>query len=510
MLHQFWISVGQICQRCYTRYPRRFIFIGLLLIYALFAGPRLLKPSSNNHFAYLAQSFLQGQTHLSIPAPHHNDWASYWKLTLQPSINSTQVPSPFKGIRLRKGRHQWQHLNGKSYTILPQSILKKEKKTYVSFPPLPALLLLPFVALFGLNASDVLLTLFFAALNGVLLFNLLTRLNESLHLKRSSADQVWLILLLTLGSAHFWCSVSGQVWFTALIIGVSFQLLFLRFAYQMSSPIWAGVMLGCAFATRASLILYALFFYAQIFFPLTPTPPPLKERLRKALLFSIPPLIIGLSLLSYNWIRFESWTEFGHRYLAEGQIARIQTYGLFHPVFLKKNLISAFLLLPKLQETFPYIRVSWHGMSIPFSIPVLLWIPLLWFLVLRFLSLKRLDSHLESRPDSQNVSTSLFSPPSFWNLQHLHLIGLCTFLIGLLLSLLLLYQNTGWVQYSYRFILDFIPLCILLLACWPSSFPKLFKFLILWSIVLHGIGAGAFGRAFFTPFFVNLPILYPH
>ena len=467
--------------------PRLMIFLCLFIIYTSVSGPRLLKPSGNNHFAYLAYSFLHGQTSLISPPPHHNDWASYQVLTLHSSAPK-HLSSPFKGIPLKAGVHLWKNLNGTHQVIKPKWVKHKKTVYYVSFPPLPAILMLPLVALFGLQASDVWLTLIFASLNGVFLFDLLQKLNHTFKLNRSKDEWIWFILLLTLGSAHWWCSVSGQVWFTALIIGVTCQLLFLRFALQMTSPIRAGLCLACAFSTRASLILYALFFYIQVIYPASSYPLSLQKRLKRALLFSIPPLCIGLILLFYNWMRFESISEFGHTYLAQGQLTRIQNYGLFHPVYFNKNLISAFLLLPKIQLTYPYFLVSWHGMSIPFSIPALLWIGPLWIHLLFF----RGSIHHSFNKDQVRL------------IVHSSLTLLC------ILILLLFYQNTGWVQYTYRFILDFLPLGIVILFCSTQPLSPLFKTMIIWSILIHGLGAIGFDRSFFRPFFINLPHLLPH
>ena len=53
------------------------IFVCGCAIYAAFAANRLAIHSQDNHFVYLADAFLKGQTGL-VRRPHHgNDWASY-------------------------------------------------------------------------------------------------------------------------------------------------------------------------------------------------------------------------------------------------------------------------------------------------------------------------------------------------------------------------------------------------------------------------------------------------
>src|SRR5690606_8340670 len=99
-----------------------------------------------------------------------------------------------------------------------------------------------------------------------------------------------------------------------------------------------------------------------------------KTAAKKLVLFAIPCLIIGLSLMAINYIRFESFSEFGHRYLAAGNISRIKEYGLFNLQFLSKNLTAQFTLLPRFQETYPYVIISKHGMSMLLTTPAFIYL----------------------------------------------------------------------------------------------------------------------------------------
>ena len=90
--------------------------------------------------------------------------------------------------------------------------------------------------------------------------------------------------------------------------------------------------------------------------------------------FSLPCLVIGLTLMGYNWVRFENPLEFGHTYLAGGTIPRIRDFGLFNPEFLGRNLWAAFTLTPSISDSAPYLHLNKHGMSIFLSMPVLFWL----------------------------------------------------------------------------------------------------------------------------------------
>ncbi len=509
------------------------IFIIALFIYALFAYGRLGKASPNNHFAYLAQSFLAGQTHLMSPPPHGNDWASYEQLSLSLSAKkrlTQQLGRPItelKGIYLpsfaqKKFQQQkklttlqgpkaamgkfFKTLKGELIEVHQGEVLKRTRLYYVSFPPFPALLLLPFVALFGLAASDVWLTLFFAAFNMAIAYSSFRKILEAQALPCSAQPSnkdssyknthniaLWLAVSLCFASAHLWCAVRGEVWFTALIIGVSCQLLFFRWAWHLQHPLLAGFAYAAAFSTRASLVFLAVFAYVQLFSAQVHID--FKERLKKLIIFSIPPLCIGLALLGYNYLRFEAWAEFGHTYLAGGQIRRIYEYGLFHWIFLKKNLIAAFALLPLVSTQPPFFTYSWHGMSLFLSNP-----HIFFFIIPKTISKTQVPpKHIpQDQPTHHRVQSSKL-------LEY----ALISFILCLF-SLLLLYQNTGWVQYSWRFSLDLLPALTFLLLLKQAYNYKLFKYMVIWGTLINLGGALIFGRYSFYWSAVDLPKLLPH
>lgn len=451
--------------------PVVWVTLTLTLVYGALAGARLKGPSSDNHYAHLAQSWLHGQLHLSEPPPHQNDWASYDVLTVQ--AGETGATEELKGVR--RG-DDFITLKGERRAYRTLRIQRHERRYFVSFPPFPALLMLPFVWLMGLKAPDTWLNLIFASLNGALCYGLLTELRRRGWVRGAQPHrELWLVGLMCLGSAHLWCAVLGQVWYTALIIGVTFHLLYLRASLDTSRPLRAGLYLGLAFSTRPTLILLSLIFYGQLL-PTHNHPLSAHERLRRATRFSLPPLIIGLLLMWHNEARFSSVFEFGHTYLAGGQLKRISEYGLFHWVFLKKNLIAAFALLPLAHVQLPALTLSMHGMAIQASSPGLLW------------ALKPGRVAREARQVTRLTSLSA-----------------C-----LILSLLLLYQNTGWVQFSWRFILDLLPSLVMLIAIRAEQLGPWFKRCVVWGVAVNLIGALTFGRHGGWYEYVNLPALLPH
>jgi hypothetical protein len=315
--------------------------------------------------------------------------------------------------------------------------------------------MIPFVATMGYGANDVLFTVFFAALNVALAFLLLGQLRRLGHSTRSRAENIWLTILFGFGTAHLWCAVLGRVWFTALIVGVTFHLLYLLFALDTKRPFLAGVCLAVAFSTRASLVFAALFFYLQLVWP-SDRSLPASERWRRFAWFSAPCLVVGIALLLFNYVRFADPVEFGHTYLAGGTLPRIRDYGLFNSYFLERNLTAAFTLLPKLTDAAPYFQLSKHGMSLFLTTPALL-------LLVWPKSVSRLAKLLAFT--ALAVATPIF-----------------------------FYQNTGWEQFGYRFSLDFMPYLLALLALGGRRINRYVKGVIIVGILVNALGAATFQR----------------
>jgi hypothetical protein len=453
------------------------LFVLSATIFSLFAWERIDDTSTDPHFIYLANTLntmvaaeLGGEEaikkregkhafELDRNPPHNNDWAYWWDLETRDGEN-------FRGIWIDdQGEGRFKTLDNEVVYLERSQInrRKKQRRYFMSFPPGPSFLMMPLAAIWDYEVNDVVLTIFFAALNVMLMYLLLQRMAIGGRTARSRSDNLWLTVLFGLGTSHLWLSVMGQVWFTALIMGVTFALLYILCAIDARHPFLAGVFLALGFATRTPLLFTAVFFFAFVFFPGgTFRKDDWDEAFKKLAWFCAPCLVVGLGLLWMNHIRFESLSEFGHTYLAGGSLGRIQTYGLFNIHFLSKNLSALLTLLPRFQPGEPYVVVSKHGMSLLLSTPAFFYL---------FLPRKR-----ESTPDK-----------FWWRL--LWVTVAVTAIPGLL------YQNTGYAQFGYRFALDYLPYLILLLAVGRRPLSWLFK-----TLVLVGVGVNAFGAVTFKRF----------
>jgi hypothetical protein len=74
----------------------------------------------------------------------------------------------------------------------------------------------------------------------------------------------------------------------------------------------------------------------------------------------------------------------------------------------------------------------------------------------------------------------------------------------------LLYQNSGWFQFGYRFSNDYAVFLFVMLAASGRKLGKLFWFAAAWSVVWAGFGAVTFERSRYEAFYSHDPsLVYP-
>ena len=179
--------------------------------------------------------------------------------------------------------------------------------------------------------------------------------------------------------------------------------------------------------------------------------------LKPLALFAAPVLVaIGLQLWM-NAARFDDPFVSGHEYLQIRWKERIDAWGLFNLHYFSKNLAVFAASLPWLSDTAPHVKISLHGLALWFTSPNLLW--LLW------------PTKIDAR-----------------------IVGL--YGAALLIALMnLCYQNSGWIQFGYRFSLDYMPVLIVLLALGDRRFGPIFALCLAFAIAVNTFGAVTFDRS---------------
>ena len=385
------------------------LFAVSAFVLACFSGPRFLRQSAAPHFVYAAKAWLDGRVDVD-PAdlPNLEDWACV-RESAGSKVRCEGPPRP--GDR-------W----------------------YVSFPSFPALLMLPFVALHGWQLNDTSFGVLLAAAAIALFFGLCRQLGASGESGRSRNDDLLLALTLGFGTLFFSCAIRGEVWFLAETLGVLLTVFYLQASILARHPVRAGVLWSMATLTRTPLLFTGIFFVLEAacagpdrraqLRALLSAPRPV---LRKLGAFAAGAAPLGLLAAAYNWLRFGSPAEFGHRFLYNNRVnADIDAHGLFSLAYLPRNLEAAFFKLPEVQ-LHPF-RLSYdpHGLSLLLTMP---------FLVLLLVPRERPRLHWPLW-----ITVAATALPGF------------------------LYQNTGYMQFGFRFSVDWTPYLVLLLAVGGWSF----------------------------------------
>jgi len=408
------------------------LFLVSFVVLASFSSQRFLRQSAAPHFIYQAQSWLEGRLDVDPEVlPNLEDWACV-RVVGGEKVRCEGRPLP---------TDRW----------------------YVSFPSFPAVAMLPFVALHGYQFDDTSFGVIIGALAVALFYSLLRFLAKDGESARSQNDNIALSLILAFGTLFFYCAIRGEVWFSAEVMGVALTCLYVRNAIKAHRPVLAGIFFSMATLTRTPLLFAGLFFVLEA---LCPGPDRLgqlralganwKPAVRKLGLFALGAAPLAFLAAAYNVYRFGKPGEFGHAFLYNNRVnADIDRYGLFDLSYLQRNLEAAFLKLP--QVSLNPLQLSYD----PYGLTLLLTLPLLVFLVF---------------PKTR--------PRLHWPLWLT--VAVCA-LPGLF------YQNTGYMQFGFRFSLDYTPYLLLLFAIGGWSLRNRFvQVAVVLGVLVNFWGAVAF------------------
>lgn len=356
------------------------------LAYALHTNPSL-GASSVNYHNYLADAFLHGQVNLRLVPPE---------------------------------------------TQLDLSVF--DQKFFLYWPPLPAILLMPFVAVFGVGFSDTFVTLAVSTLNVALVAVLFRSLNKKEIARLTAFQRSLLVLFFAFGTVNFTVAPYGTVWFTSSAFGFLFSIMAYIIAIMMNGRtgfFLAGLCVACAMMSRSTLIFVGLW---PAYYLISKN---LNGERKKLLMYSfygiLPVLVAGLLFLDYNWLRFGNPFELGTTYqnMAAELRKSVDEFGYFSPHYIKTNVYYQYIFYP-----LPETAETLMGGSLFLLSPVFF---------IAFLGL------IKGRP-----RLSVF---------------LLLFTILLIDIPILLNFGTGWFQFGPRYTLDFTVPLLILTAIGVQSIP---------------------------------------
>ena len=338
-------------------------------------------------------------------------------------------------------------------------------KWYVPNPPLPGILMMPWVALLG-SAEAVNMCIVDAAIAGInagLFFLMLTLAFEQesgpfYRFSRGNSTSVscWVTILFVFGTDHLWLGTTGQMWFVSQMLTVSFTLLGCIFVICRFSPVFAGIALGMGMLCRPNIFpvwfcMLGIYLHQENEFPYIQW----KRTFIWCLKSAVPVVISAALLLFYNKVRFDNWVDFGYVTIngADWILDSVQQYGMFHPHFLNTNADVMLFGLP---------RLDFSGERFFFQ------------------------------PHVAGYSIFLMTPPLIWAFRSFRKnwasIGSWAAVL-LSVGMLLLYHNTGAEQVGYRYMLDFAaPLALLTADGMRGKVSWLFKILTVFAVILSFVG----------------------
>jgi hypothetical protein len=435
------------------------VVVGLLLALAALALYTWSNPqhyNQYNHFVWQADAFLHGKVSFDWPVPDGTDRpANYYFQDVFPLLDANGQPT--------------------GQVLLP-------------FPPLPALVLLPFVALYGLTVDQEAIAVVLAAIGVGVAWWMLGGLRIRLAVRALTT------ILFATGTVWWWAAAVGSTWYLAHLVAVIAALLAVGVALRHdrraaggSDPgatgddqtiddaagreddgdgdgggIWpldgsqvlAGLLLGIAATARLPLV------FAAPFFMLVGGGGSTARRTLSAAAGGVVPVA---ALLIYTFLTTGSFLHPGYDYQYQLEANGYPTLG-YHPDwsvedprYIPQNLGIMFGALPVVA---PDIKPNTLGFGDPVilcatadarrtlfdqSCPILMPIDIGTSIILSAPGLLLALIAVWKRPRARLVVGA----------------GATVILIALFN---LAHFSQGWVQWGYRFSLDFIPFLLPLVA----------------------------------------------
>jgi hypothetical protein len=425
------------------------VVVGLLLALAalvLYTWSNPQHYNQYNHFVWQADAFLHGKVSFDWPVPDGSDRPANWYFQdVYPLFDANGQPT--------------------GQVLLP-------------FPPLPALVLLPFVALFGLTTDQEAIAVALAAIGVGVAWWMLGGLRIRLSVR------VLTTILFATGTVWWWAAAVGSTWYLAHLVAVIAALLAVGVALRhdraaagaddarigadvpaddrRSGRLWpldgsqvlAGLLLGIAATARLPLV------FAAPFFMLVGGGGSTARRTASAAVGGVVPVA---ALLIYTFLTTGSFLHPGYDYQYQLEANGYPTLGynpswsVEDPRYIPQNLGIMFGALPVIAPALkpntlnygdpvvlcatPDARRTLFDPTCPLLMPIDIGTSIILsapgLLLALFAVFRRPRARLTIGAGATVILIALF------NLAHF---------------------SQGWVQWGYRFSLDFIPFLLPLVA----------------------------------------------
>ncbi|HXW51333.1 MAG TPA: hypothetical protein VEJ41_05025 [Candidatus Acidoferrales bacterium] len=309
---------------------------------------------------------------------------------------------------------------------------------YIIEGPMPAILLLPFVAIFGLATNQVIIGAVCAAIAVTAADVLFERMGIA------EPARTALVIFAGFGTVMWWSTAFGAVWMFAHVVAVMFALLAIAESYGKARPWLVGLLLACAALTRFPMVLAAIPISYWIF-----ARSDHDVRTIRSFLVGFVPLFVLYVL--YNEARWGTPNDIGYTVWYHQDQVGEPTGPPFKLEYLPFNLYSFFVMPYQFLTGFPWLKPTSLGVALTFTSPALL-----------------LAFGAEARTREALV---------WW-----------TATIFTLVPSLLYYVN-GFEQFGMRHSLDFLPFVLPLVARGMQRFPTVLSY----ALIALSVASNAYG-----------------
>lgn len=293
---------------------------------------------------------------------------------------------------------------------------------FVPYPPMPAVLALPFIALFGPGFPAQVYSSVYAGVAVGLMWLLLRRLGLRYR------DCFALTAVFAFGTVFWYTSIGGSAWYFAHV-GAVLLLLAAILAALAGRPAWiAGLLLGLATLCRLPVgLAFPFVLAAQLGFPSSPRGLDWQRLIRTVIVFGIGLAIPALAYAGYNLARWGTLTD--QAYVLIPGVLEDPIYakhGILSVWYIPRNLFAILFRSWNYVDDPPWLQPSSWGLGIFLTTPLFLWL----------------------------LKARLGDPRVAWA-------ALATMLVSLPI---VTHGNVGLTQFGYRFSLDFQVLLFVILA----------------------------------------------
>lgn len=304
-------------------------------------------------------------------------------------------------------------------------------KYYVVYPPMPAILLMPYVLLFGSGASQTIFSIILGSVNVVLVYLLARRLNFSME------TSFLLALFFGFGTNHWYLASVGSAWFIAHIVALFFLLLALIETFGKRRLLLTGLLIGASFWSRTTIIFTLPFFYIYLwrnFWPLN------KKHIYSFLILNSGIIFFIMLDASYNFLRFGNISPFSPYHLIPNIYNDLRFRdGFLNIKYIPLHIEAMFLKLPQVIDHFPFLLPSLYSTAIWFTSPALIFI-------------------FNAKKSLINIS--------------------CWVAIITTFSVIFSWAVVGFAQFGYRFAQDIMPFLLILMGSGIGQKPRKWVYLL--------------------------------